>query len=596
MSDRPAYDASDIHRSADVDRVRDEQIAARIAHTRQALIPFVNVISGYADSARDEARRLDLPELGPDLDRILACAEALLATVERVCESSNGPSSQAEEDPAALQQRLRHDLRNSLGAITGYGEMLLEAAEDIGQSILCRDLRALLAKSEELLASLDTIVDLSSNETGQDRRQAEPASSSTLDFLCNQSSSQDEERSQEKGTILVVDDNVNSRDLLARRLRSEGHQPIEAESGGRALEMVQAEDIDLILLDLMMPDMNGLQVLQRLKQDQRLRTIPVIMISGLRETESLIRCIEAGAEDYLPKPWNPILLRARVGACLEKKRLHDQEMMHLAEIELQRQRLEEKQQRIDQELKIARDLQAAILPTDFSDFPKESIATLMRPAYEMGGDFYDVFRIAEGRVGFVIGDVSGKGVAAAFFMAVTRTMVRNVAMSGMTPARCIAEVNDALCRENPAEMFVTVFYGELDERSGSMTCINAGHCEPILASAASGLRLLKHAGNLPLGVLPELSFRETAVVLAENETLFLYTDGVTEAFDRQGNLYDVPRLLKVVESHAGGPPADMITAVLGSIEAFADGTLQSDDITCLAVRRNSRAEVHDLTA
>jgi serine phosphatase RsbU (regulator of sigma subunit) len=337
-----------------------------------------------------------------------------------------------------------------------------------------------------------------------------------------------------------------------------------------------------------MPDMNGLQVLRRLKADRRLRTIPVVMISGLRETDSVIRCIEAGAEDYLPKPWNPVLLRARVGACLEKKRLHDQEMMYLAEIEHQQQRLEEKQERIDQDLRMARDLQAAILPADFSDFPTSSIAALMRPAYEMGGDFYDVFRVAEGRVGLVIADVSGKGVAAAFFMAVTRTMVRNVAVSGATPAQCMAKVNDALCGENPADMFVTAFYAELEELSGSMTCVNAGHCDPVVASAARGARLLERSGNLALGVLPGLSFRETTVTLAEGETLFLYTDGVTEAFDRDGNPYDVARLLGLIRAHAGGPPAGMIRALIGSIETFSADTLQSDDITCLAIRRNER--------
>jgi sigma-B regulation protein RsbU (phosphoserine phosphatase) len=212
----------------------------------------------------------------------------------------------------------------------------------------------------------------------------------------------------------------------------------------------------------------------------------------------------------------------------------------------------------------------------------------MRPAYEMGGDFYDVFRIAEGRVGLVIADVSGKGVAAAFFMAVTRTMVRNVAVSGATPAQCMAKVNDALCGENPADMFVTAFYAELEELSGSMTCVNAGHCDPVVASAARGARLLERSGNMALGVLPGLSFRETTVTLAEGETLFLYTDGVTEAFDRDGNPYDVARLLGLIGAHAGGSPAGMIRAVLAGIETFSADTLQSDDITCLAIRRNER--------
>lgn len=237
---------------------------------------------------------------------------------------------------------------------------------------------------------------------------------------------------------------------------------------------------------------------------------------------------------------------------------------------------------------MARALQAAILPTDFGGFPAIDAAALMRPAHEMGGDFYDVFRIAQGRVGLVIADVSGKGVAAAFFMAVTRTMVRSIASSGATPARCIAEVNDALCGENPADMFVTVFYAELDELSGSLTYVNAGHCPPVVASAGRGVRLLERSGGVALGVLPQASFSEISAALTEDEALFLYTDGVTEAFDRDGNLYSLDRLLAEVEAHAGVSPAGMIEAVIGSVDAFSADTLQSDDITCLAVRRDRR--------
>ena len=251
--------------------------------------------------------------------------------------------------------------------------------------------------------------------------------------------------------------------------------------------MLEVEEVDLVLLDLMMPDMSGLEVLQQLKADQRLRTIPVIMISGMREVENVIRCIEAGAEDYLPKPWNPVLLRARVGACLEKKRLHDQEMKYLAEIKHQRQHLEEKQERIDQDLSMARALQAAILPTDFGGFPAISVAALMRPAYEMGGDFYDVFRTKRARRP---GDRRRvrQGCGGGFLHGCDPYHGEEHRLNGATPGRCIAEVNDALCSENPADMFVTVFYAELDELSGSLTYVNAGHCTPVVASAGRGVR------------------------------------------------------------------------------------------------------------
>jgi class 3 adenylate cyclase len=144
----------------------------------------------------------------------------------------------------------------------------------------------------------------------------------------------------ETGRILVVDDNTSNRDLLFRRLSHDGHYVARADSGRRALEILEVEDFDLILLDLLMPDLNGFQVLQLLKANERLHDIPVIMISGLQETDSVIRCIEAGAEDYLAKPFNPVLLRARISACLERRRWRDRERRYVERLELERQRYE----------------------------------------------------------------------------------------------------------------------------------------------------------------------------------------------------------------------------------------------------------------
>ena len=138
----------------------------------------------------------------------------------------------------------------------------------------------------------------------------------------------------------MVDDNASNRDLLFRRLSRDGHEVTRAESGQRALEILAVEEFDLVLLDLMMPDLNGFQVLERLKADERLHDVPVIMISGLQETDSVIRCIEAGAEDYLTKPFNPVLLRARISACLERKRWRERERRYLERIELEREKYE----------------------------------------------------------------------------------------------------------------------------------------------------------------------------------------------------------------------------------------------------------------
>lgn len=256
-----------------------------------------------------------------------------------------------------------------------------------------------------------------------------------------------------------------------------------------------------------------------------------------------------------------------------------------AEIAEKNRLLEEKDRRIDEDLVLARQLQAAILPTDFHNYDQTEVAAAMRPAYEMGGDFYDVFRIDAARLGLVVADVSGKGVAAAFFMAVARTMLRDIARSGVTPADCIARVNETLCTENPIDMFVTLFYGELDETTSEVVYVNAGHCEPVIASAAAGARLLRRTGDPALGLIPGKRFDQHRFTLARGETFFLYTDGVTEAFSPDGQLYAVERLLDVAQAEAGSAPRALMLAVIRSVDAFANGAVQSDDITCLAVRR-----------
>jgi serine phosphatase RsbU (regulator of sigma subunit) len=260
-----------------------------------------------------------------------------------------------------------------------------------------------------------------------------------------------------------------------------------------------------------------------------------------------------------------------------------------AEVAEKNRLLEQKQARIDDDLKTAQILQASILPTDFSPYAGTAIAASMRPALEVSGDFYDVFPLDGGRLGLVIADVSGKGVAAAFFMAVTRTMLRSVALTGAAPCDCVARVNQALCRENPIDMFVTALYAELDEHSGAVRFVNAGHCEPIVLDGAGNARLIKRSGNPPLGVMPKKTFVERDFILAPGEMLFLYTDGVTEAPNRAGDLFNTRRLLEITRQFGGQSPRDLMLSVIDNVERFSAGTVQADDITCLVVRRNVAA-------
>src|SRR5215468_2105177 len=214
--------------------------------------------------------------------------------------------------------------------------------------------------------------------------------------------------------ILVVDDNDDNRYTLKLHLDLEGYTDVEtARDGEEAIALLETSAFDLVLLDVMMPKVDGFQVLTWLKDQARLRDLPVIMISALTEMNSMARCIELGAVDYLLKPFNPVLLKARLGATLEKKRLRDEVDAHLA--------------RLQEELDAARRLQMAMVPQSFPapspDFPIDLYAS-MEPAREVGGDLYDFFVTEDGMLCFLVGDVSGKGMAAALFMARTKSLIR----------------------------------------------------------------------------------------------------------------------------------------------------------------------------
>ena len=242
---------------------------------------------------------------------------------------------------------------------------------------------------------------------------------------------------------------------------------------------------------------------------------------------------------------------------------------------------------IRRELDIARNIQQSILPRTFPPFLERhdfEIFAEMIPAREVGGDFYDFFLIDAERLGLVIGDVSGKGVPAALFMAVTRTLLKSTALAGLPPAACLQRVNSLLCLENASEMFVTLFYGILHTGTGALAYSNGGHNPPYLLRADGSAEALAGTGDLVLGALENAAYREKTVTLAGGDGIFLYTDGITEAMDAAGTLYSDQRLAALLSQADGAPPQQLIRSVVDSVKQYCGETPQSDDITALALR------------
>ena len=242
--------------------------------------------------------------------------------------------------------------------------------------------------------------------------------------------------------------------------------------------------------------------------------------------------------------------------------------------------LEKAQAQLKAELEVARALQLAILPSAFPARPGCQGAARMIPATTMGGDFYDYIELPDGQIGLVIADVSGHGVPAAFFMAVARTNLRELAVRHTDPGECLAQTNDALCAQNPLDLFVTVFYCILDPKTGVLRYANGGHNPPYVRRAAGPIEeSLNGAGGLVLGAMPGVGYPTHTVQLMRGDQLVLYTDGVTEAFNPAEELYGVQRLVDEVHVHGSGTPAALVERICQSITNFAGTAPQSDDIT-----------------
>jgi phosphoserine phosphatase RsbU/P len=381
--------------------------------------------------------------------------------------------------------------------------------------------------------------------------------------------------------LLVVDDNEDNRYTLMRRLTREGYTNLTAVADGReALDLLRSKLFDLILLDIMMPGVNGYEVLEHMKADPTLREIPVIMVSALSELDSVIRCIKLGAEDYLPKPFNSTLLRARVGASLEKKLLRDAVRASLA--------------RLEQEMDAARKLQIGMLPLVFPACTPEQpveIHALMEPAREVGGDLYDFFYASEHLLCFLVGDVSGKGAAAAMFMARTRSLVRMAAQlwrktsaDQITPLRIIEPVNHELCQNNRDRMFVTLFFGILDTKSGVLTYVNAGHLAPWVLHACGSIGAVSNKPAMPLAVRAGAAYEEQTATLLPDDTLFVFSDGVIEAMNAADQFYGNERLQADLCVARELTPKEIVYAIKAKVDDFTGEALQSDDVTMLALR------------
>jgi sigma-B regulation protein RsbU (phosphoserine phosphatase) len=384
--------------------------------------------------------------------------------------------------------------------------------------------------------------------------------------------------------LLVVDDEPDLESLIRQRFRKKIRDAefefVFARNGIDALEKLDLDgEIDIILTDINMPEMDGLTLLTKLAE----HTVPrkAIIVSAYGDMENIRTAMNRGAFDFLTKPIDFKDLEITI----EKT---TRELQAIKEAAVTRDRL----QTMQQELEVATRIQRSIVPSTFPAFPERDDFELcgrMLPARAVGGDFYDFFLIDDNRLGIVIGDVAGKGIPAAIIMAVSRTLVKATALQGFRAADCLRQVNRLLCADYSAGLFVTLFYAILDTSTGETDYCIAGHQPPYLIRKSGEVAPLEHPGGLVLGVSSEGEYHGGEVTLSPGDSLFLYTDGVSEAMDGEQNLFSEARLAAVLTQMAAKPIDLLVKEVVSQVRAHSGPRTQTDDIAVLALRYRGRS-------
>jgi sigma-B regulation protein RsbU (phosphoserine phosphatase) len=385
--------------------------------------------------------------------------------------------------------------------------------------------------------------------------------------------------------ILVVDDETDLEVLIRQKFRKQirdnEYDFTFAQNGVEALSKIADQpDIGLVLSDINMPEMDGLTLLHRINELKN-PALKAVIVSAYGDMDNIRIAMNRGAFDFLTKPIDFNDLETTIAKTLEQ-------------LAVLRQATKDREQLLSvrNDLNTAARIQQSILPQTFPPFPDRTefdIYAKMTPAKEVGGDFYDFFFIDHDRLAFVIGDVSGKGVPAAIFMAVSRTLLKAIATQVVNPGESLRRINSMLIPESSGRMFVTIFYGVLNTRTGEVQFSFGGHNPPYIKRKDGPVERINHESGFLLGMLDDMEYDVHKIVLHPGDTILLYTDGVTEAMNAREELFEESRLESSLQRLNGAPLKEMLEGINADLMQFAAGAPQADDITMLALQYNGKS-------
>ena len=523
---------------------------------KQRLLEPANIILSYTNILNEPKVYQSLLEFEDEIVKIINSSNQLIDEINKTI--SDEILNLKEYEILEFQKKTRHDLRNIVNIILGYSEMILEELSE--DHVNFPDIENLLKETKNFNQNLENLVQIHSSKNENTSSKKENEILNKLVSMIKPLTDSDQ-GNKILGNILIVDDNQSNCEMIERQLKREGHKTFICNNGEQAMIEIKKSNFDTVLLDVLMPKKNGYEVLMEMKQDLKLKDIPVIMISGFKEEDTIVRCIEAGVDEYLTKPINSILLKAKIKSSLERKKFRDKQK---------------------HDLKVASEVQQSLIPRE-STFPKNFYAS-NTAAKGVSGDFYDFVNIDANRYTFVLADVSGKGMHAGILMAKTSALFRSLSKSNVSLKKLVSDINNELCETASRGMFVTAVFGIFYRNENKVEFINVGH-EPVLISGSKSSFVDIDSKAHPIGMFemtPEQLKIETYKPSQSGSLMFIFTDGITEGKLENGKEFGRDGLISTILDYYESSTAKIIREVTKKL-LFKNVQLH-DDVTILGIK------------
>ncbi|MEM7757775.1 MAG: SpoIIE family protein phosphatase [Cyanobacteria bacterium P01_A01_bin.40] len=553
-----------------------------ISLLRQELGMPINAIIGYSEIIIEEIEDIDYDfEYLNELLQIRECGVELLASINTYLLPINLTNSSSEIPQTLNNAKLRKELEKPTQLVIDNCQQLIALIEED----FIVELKKINIAANKLLQEIKGLIEIQPQETNF------VVDADPLSLVHSKSL-----RESLNYTVLIVDDSVTNRKFLARQVEAQNYQVATASNGKQAIQMIQTGSFDLILLDIIMPEIDGYEVLEWIRESPW-QHIPTIMISALDEIDSVVKCIEMGAADYLTKPFNSTLLKARLGACIEQKRLRDLESTHIRKLAQANQKirklnncLQAENTRLITELEITQRLQTMLLPKEreLNQIKALEIAGFSESATEVGGDYYDVLQ-HQGRITIGIGDVSGHGLESGVLMLMVQTAVRTLIENNETNPKQFFEVLNRTIYKNLQRMDSdkNLSLSLVDYYDGTLR-ISGQHEEMLIVRTGGIIERIDTVDlGFPIGLeetIADFVF-QAQIPLEPKEVVVLYTDGITEAENHEGVHYGLEQLCRVVKRHWQLSALEIRQAVIQDWRSYIGVEEVYDDITLVIFKR-----------